>query len=100
MKSLPSKLDPSQVVAICDTREQNPLCLDPLQTEQGTLPTGDYTLKGLEHHVCIERKSLDDLLGCVGSDRQRFDREIQLRILQNDDRILSAHFALDFCAAP
>ncbi len=73
---LPAKLNPSQVVAIIDTREQNPLCLDPLQTEQGTLPTGDYTLKGLEHHVCIERKSLDDLLGCVGRDRDCFEREL------------------------
>ena len=84
---LPSKLDPSAVTALVDTREQRPLCLDPLQTEQGTLPTGDYTLKGLEHHVCIERKSLDDLLGCVGSDRQRFDREIQ-RMLSYPIRVL------------
>ena len=87
MNALPSKLDPSQVVAICDTREQNPLCLDPLQTEQGSLPTGDYTLKGLEHHVCIERKSLDDLLGCVGSDRERFEREVQ-RMLSYPVRVL------------
>ena len=76
MKTLPAKLDPSQVVAIVDTREQLPLDLSPLQTEQGTLPTGDYSLKGLEHHVCIERKSLDDLLGCVGRDRDRFEREL------------------------
>ena len=74
--ALPSKLDPSQVVCIVDTREQLPLNLDPLRTEPATLPTGDYSLKGLEHHVCIERKSLDDLLGCVGRDRERFEREL------------------------
>ena len=77
MNTLPAKLDPSQVVCIVDTREQLPLCLTPLRTELGTLATGDYSLKGLEHLVCIERKSLDDLLGCVGRDRDRFERELQ-----------------------
>jgi DNA excision repair protein ERCC-4 len=75
--ALPAKLDPSNVVAVVDTREQRPLSLDPLRTELGTLSTGDYSLKGLESHVCIERKSLDDLLGCVGRDRERFERELQ-----------------------
>ena len=74
---LPAKLDPSQVVCLIDNREQRPLCLDPLRTESATLATGDYSLRGLEHHVCIERKSLDDLLGCVGRDRDRFERELQ-----------------------
>ena len=75
--ALPAKLDPSNVVAVVDTREQRPLSLDPLRTEPATLATGDYSLKGLESHVCIERKSLDDLLGCVGRDRERFERELQ-----------------------
>ena len=74
--ALPAKLDPSQVVAITDTREQLPLDLSPLSVEVGTLATGDYALRGLEHLVCIERKSLDDLLGCVGRDRERFEREL------------------------
>ncbi len=72
-----SELDPSSIVAIIDTREQLPLDLDPLGTEVGTLETGDYSIKGLEHVVRIERKSLEDLLGCVGRDRERFDREVQ-----------------------
>jgi DNA excision repair protein ERCC-4 len=84
---LPAKLDPSQVTAIVDTREQLPLNLSPLKTEIGTLTTGDYSLKGLEHHVCIERKSLDDLLGCVGRDRERFEREVQ-RMLSYPVRVL------------
>ena len=85
--TLPAKLDPLSVVAIIDTREQLPLCLDPLRTEPETLPTGDYSLKGLEHHVCIERKSLDDLLACVGRERQRFDRELH-RMLAYPVRVL------------
>jgi ERCC4-type nuclease len=70
-------LKPEQVRAICDTREQCPLDLSPLQTVTATLATGDYSVKGLELVVAIERKSLSDLLGCVGRERARFDREVQ-----------------------
>jgi ERCC4-type nuclease len=78
MKSpIPAELKPESVVAIIDTREQLPLALAPLRVEAGTLATGDYSVKGLETVVTIERKSLPDLLGCVGTERERFDREIQ-----------------------
>lgn len=84
---LPAKLDPSNVIAIIDSREQTPLDLEPLTTITSTLPTGDYSIRGLEHVVAIERKSLDDLVGCVGRDRERFDREVQ-RLLAFPVRIL------------
>jgi ERCC4-type nuclease len=74
---LPAELRPEQVTAVVDTREQLPLDLAPLQVIAGTLATGDYSVRGLEHIVSIERKSLPDLLGCVGRDRERFDREAQ-----------------------
>jgi DNA excision repair protein ERCC-4 len=74
---IPSELDPAAVVAIIDTREQVPLDLTPLQSEAGTLSTGDYSVRGLEAIVAIERKSLSDLLGCIGGERERFDREVQ-----------------------
>ncbi len=72
----------SEVRSVIDRRDHRhsralPLDLDPLGTEVGTLETGDYSIKGLEHVVRIERKSLEDLLGCVGRDRERFDREVQ-----------------------
>ncbi len=84
---LPATLKPENVTALIDTREQQLLDLSPLKTEAATLPTGDYSLKGLEHVVAIERKSLDDLLGCVGRDRERFDREVQ-RLLAYPVRVL------------
>lgn len=68
---IPSELKPEQVVAVVDTREQLPLDLAPLQTVAGTLSTGDYSVRGLEHAIAIERKSLGDLLGCVGQHRER-----------------------------
>ena len=74
---LPADLPPEAVVAIIDTREQAPLDLSPLQTMAGSLTTGDYSLAGLLNVVAVERKGLSDLLGCVGTDRERFDREVQ-----------------------
>ena len=74
---LPTELRPEHVTAVIDTREQHRLCLDPLQVITDTLPTGDYSLKGMEHVVAVERKSLPDLLGCVGQQRERFDREVR-----------------------
>ena len=84
---LPAKLDPKNVIAIVDSREQNALNLEPLTTITSTRPTGDYSVRGLEHVIAIERKSLDDLVGCVGRDRERFDREVQ-RLLAFPVRIL------------
>ena len=43
----------------------------------GTLATGDYSVRGLVNVVAIERKSLPDLLGCIGQHRERFNREVQ-----------------------
>ena len=76
MKTLPAKLQPEQVRVIVDSREKRPYDLSPLKTTQGTLPTGDYILEAMPNEICIERKSGSDLLGCVGTSRVRFDREI------------------------
>ncbi len=58
-----------------DSREQRPL--DPwfsaaVSVEVVTLPTGDYSLAGFSDKVCVERKSLPDLVACVGPERDRF----------------------------
>jgi DNA excision repair protein ERCC-4 len=74
---LPAELRPEDVTAICDTREQCPLDLLPLRSEPGTLATGDYSIKGLEHLIAVERKSAEDMLACIGRERERFDREVQ-----------------------
>lgn len=87
MSLLPAKLEPSAVVAIVDSREQVPLDLAPLQVVQGTLCTGDYALSGLLDEIRIERKSLPDLIQCVGSERARFEREL-MRLLAFPVRVL------------
>ena len=76
------KSEITSIVAVIDSREQRPLKLaynasgKTLPSVIGTLYTGDYSLKGFETYVAIERKSLDDLMGCIGKDRDRFEREI------------------------
>ena len=66
------------VVAVIDSREQLPYSLEPLQTVQGTLQTGDYSVRGLERDLTVERKSVGDLIGCMtGEGRERFTRELE-----------------------
>lgn len=65
---------------IIDTREQAPFAFARFQEvaiERAALPTGDYSLPGFEERAAIERKSLEDLIGCLkGNNRDRFEREL------------------------
>ena len=62
-----------------DSREQCPFLFNGYDCEvtTGSLPTGDYSLLHLEHMIAVERKSIDDLLGCLTSERERFSRELE-----------------------
>lgn len=66
----------TDLVIIQDTREQMPLIFPEAKVEIATLTTGDYSLKGFEDKVCIERKSLPDLLRALSQERERFMREV------------------------
>lgn len=65
---------------VIDTREQHPFGFlsqnGDVETVRGTLTLGDYSLAGLEHLVSVERKSLSDLVMCLGVERERFQREL------------------------
>lgn len=56
------------------------------------LPTGDYAPHGHEHNVCIERKSLNDLVHTVIHDWQRFSRQLR--------RMAAMDIAYIVCEAP
>ncbi len=58
-----------------DTREQRPY--EYPGAERKTLPTGDYSIVGLEDQVAIERKSKTDAYGSLGQGRARFRRELE-----------------------
>ena len=58
-----------------DSREQLPYSFK-TESETATLTTGDYSLKGASHLIAIERKTIDDLIGCLTTGRDRFEREL------------------------
>jgi len=64
-----------------DSREQMPYLFDhpryAATVAVGALQTGDYSLAGLEDRLAVERKSLPDLVACLGRERERFERELQ-----------------------
>lgn len=65
-------------VVLVDTREQKPFPLfmnhpNWIGGEQRVaLKTGDYTIEGMEGLLCLERKSLADLVACTVTYRRRF----------------------------
>ncbi len=65
-----------KIVVVVDSREKSPLSFS-LPSEKGTLLTGDYSIRGLEKFVAIERKSAGDLVGCL--------KNGQRRLLQSDE---------------
>jgi ERCC4-type nuclease len=68
---------PDPTIAI-DTREQLPWNFPAdVPTERATLSCGDYSVRGFENQIAIERKSLGDLTGTITFGRERFIRELQ-----------------------
>ncbi len=61
-----------------DNREQLAYSFDGYDctVEASTLGTGDYSIIGFEDKIAVERKSIDDLLGCLTSGRERFEKEL------------------------
>lgn len=75
---------------IVDTREQAPWSFTGLHAdsdkkfrplvvhcERKRLETGDYTIKGMESDITIERKSPADAFSTFTVDRDRFERELE-----------------------
>jgi len=62
---------------IIDSREQKPYSFPEVETVVQGLKTGDYSIVGLEDHVCVERKNHADAYGTIGSGRARFCRELE-----------------------
>ena len=68
---------------VVDSREQAPWSFAGASVYEGTtvvpgsLQSGDYSLEGFEDRVACERKSLPDLVQCLGRERPRFARELE-----------------------
>ena len=67
------------MIIVADTREQLPYTFNKwtVDIKEEALSTGDYSLPGFEDKVGIERKTIDDLVGCLmGKNRDRFEKEL------------------------
>lgn len=71
---------------IIDNREQNPLRLA-VKTENGTINTGDYVLKGSKNNIFVERKSISDFTGTLSKGYERFGRELD-RVVENNSYLV------------
>ena len=67
--------DPPGCIIIVDTREQKPYSFSN-PTQKKKLDTGDYSVRNFEGDMSVERKSLPDLVRCVGGDRDRFEKQL------------------------
>ncbi|MGA9884018.1 MAG: ERCC4 domain-containing protein [Candidatus Acidiferrales bacterium] len=69
------------LIILVDSREQRALKFRTMRSEKATLPTADYSVRGpgfdLRDTVLIERKSVADLVGSLGTGRERFERELE-----------------------
>tara|TARA_Y100000310_G_scaffold253648_1_gene260540 strand:+ start:735 stop:1175 length:441 start_codon:yes stop_codon:yes gene_type:complete len=65
---------------IIDSREQKPLWKKSTKTTQFEMKglfIGDYSIKGYEDKIAIERKSPTDLFGTLGRGHKRFKKELE-----------------------
>ena len=99
-------LHPSQICVLVDTREQLPYDFTAagFRMEAATLKHGDYSVKGMERFIALERKSVDDLLACMTTQRERFETELlalrgyryrAIVVEYNLDKLLSGLWAND-----
>jgi len=62
---------------IIDTREQRPYLFKGYPIFQQALPAGDYSIRGFETFIAIERKQAEEVYLNFGHGRERFMRECE-----------------------
>ena len=63
---------------LVDSREQRPFAFAGYSATVTTVTpeAGDYSVAGFGRRIGIERKSLQDLVGCLSGEQDRFEREL------------------------
>ena len=89
----------SKYTVIQDTREQDGWFFSPYDKcegmERAYMPTGDYTLKGYEDVVCVERKaSVAEIAMNLGKKKKPFQEEMQ-RMKEFPFSFLILEFSMD-----
>ena len=65
-----------QVTVLVDSREQHPWDLSPMRIETTALTTGDYA-SACGRYLLERKNSVDELISCMTSGRERFERELE-----------------------
>lgn len=73
---------PAGFVLVQDTREQKPLfdesmAIPGLAVITGTLPHGDYSIRGFEDRFAVERKQISDFYAYIGKERARTTQKME-----------------------
>lgn len=92
------------ITAVIDTREQSPLKINKyaphIVEERGTLDHGDYSLSypDMRIDLCVERKSIDDLVQSMSREHDRFAKELKaMRGYKYRMVIVECEFSDIFC---
>ena len=70
---------PDDMVLIVDTREQLPLFTPPPQglvLTRDTLHNGDYSIRGFEDRIAVERKGVSDFLTYITVEREKTQKKL------------------------
>ena len=86
-----------EICIIVDSREQLPY--EYTNSVRERLPTGDYSAKGYESEIVIERKTKNDIYGSLGKGRERFEQECE-RMLTYKYRAIIIESDLDTLLQP
>jgi len=65
------------LVLVIDTRESAPYKFTGENVVFKKLDAGDYSVKGYENEIAIERKTHPDFFGSITHSRERFERELE-----------------------
>lgn len=79
-----------ELIIVIDTREQTPFFKHlpkGVIVVKDKLDAGDYSIKGFENQIAVERKNPDDFLSSVTQDAERFKKEIN-RLQSYERKIL------------
>lgn len=90
--------DTNGPVIVIDTREQQPYVYPGAEVK--TLPSGDYSVVGLEDQVAVERKTKADAYCSLGCERARFRREVERLALYDYAAIVIEDTAPGFLRRP
>jgi ERCC4-type nuclease len=88
-------------IIVIDKREKKPFKFPKdIITEKQTILTGDYTIKGFEDKICIERKSKQDCYNSLSSGRDRFRLEYERMCSMDRALVIIESSFSDFMIAP